>query len=291
MDDSQRDGAADPPRIERPEGRDLAYAEYGAADGTPVFAFHGVLGSRLGWSLFDEAAREQGVRLLAPERPGFGHSGFQRGRDLLDWPADVTALADHLGVDRFGLVGFSGGGPHAVACAHALPDQVRGVSLAGTVTPPSTHDRGRAYQRAVLDASGSVPGFSATAFASASWLAKTSRPQFRASLVASAGTPDRALFDSPVGDRLVDDAAEGFRAGGRGPAHDLELVGDDWGFDPAVDIPVTLYHGRADATVDLEMARAFGDLLPAADLHIGEGAHYSTLLDNRAALLRAATDA
>ncbi|WP_436928557.1 alpha/beta fold hydrolase [Halosimplex halobium] len=279
----------EPSTIELPDGRTLAYAEYGDPEGTPVFAFHGVIGSRLMWSLCDEAARERNIRLVAPDRPGFGASAFQRNRRLLDWPTDVCALADSLGVDRFGAVGFSGGGPHAMACAHAVPDRVRGVSLVSTVTPPETRDRADPFNEAVLSATRFVPGFSQAAFASSAWLAENARSQFRTALKAGSPPEDRAVFDSPAGETLFADGVEAFRNGARGPAHDLPLVGNDWGFDVReCRVPVDLWHGRADATVGPDLARAFGDLLPEADLYLGDGAHYSTYVDNRGALLDAA---
>jgi len=279
----------DPETIELSDGRTLAYAEYGDPDGTPVFAFHGVIGSRLLWSLCDDAGAERGVRVVAPDRPGFGGSDFQRGRRLLDWPADVAALADALGVDRFGVVGFSGGGPHALACAHEFPERVRGVALASTVTPPDTRNRADPFNEAVLAATRFVPGFSRTAFASSSWLAANNPAGFRAALTSGSPPVDRALFDGPDGDLLFADGAEAFNQGSRGPAHDLPIVGNDWGFDPAaVDRPVSLWHGRADDTVAVDLARAFADGLSDPDLYVTDDAHYSTLANNRAAIIESA---
>ena len=284
-----RPDESEPSTVALPDGRVLSYATCGDPEGEPVFCFHGVVGSRLTWSLCDEVATERGIRVVAPDRPGFGASDFQRGRRLLDWPADVAALADHLGVDSFGVAGFSGGGPHAMACAHELPGRVRGVSLVSTVTPPETRDRADPFNESVLAATRFVPGFSRAAFATAAWLAKHDRERLRASLRASAAPPDRALIDGPVGDLLVADVAEGFRRGSRGPAHDLPMVGNDWGFDVgAVDVPVTLRHGRADGTVGIELARAFADLLPAADLYVTDEAHYSTYVGGREAVLAGA---
>ena len=279
----------EPSTIDFPDGRTLSYAEYGDPDGTPVFCFHGVIGSRLMWSLAADEASDRGIRLVAPDRPGFGGSDFQAGRRLLDWPGDVCALADHLGVDRFGVVGFSGGGPHAMACAHAVPDRVRGVSLVSTVTPPETRSSADPFNEAVLSATRFVPGFSRAAFASSAWLAANARPQFRAALVASSAPPDRAVFDGPAGETLVTDSAESFRGGSRGPAHDLPLVGNDWGFDAGdCSQPVDLWHGRADRTVGVDLARAFGDLLPDANLSLTDDAHYSTFVHNRGEVVAAA---
>jgi len=276
----------EPSTIELPDGRTLAYAEYGDPAGTPVFAFHGVIGSRLMWSLCDDAATEREIHLIAPDRPGFGASDFQRDRRLLDWPGDVTALADSLGVDRFGVVGFSGGGPHAMACAHAVPERVRGVSLVSTVTPPETRDRADPFNEAVLSATRFVPGFSQTAFATSAWLADNAWPGFRTALTAGSPPADRAVFDGPAGETLFADGAEAFSQGSQGPAHDLPMVGNDWGFDAsAVEPPVRLWHGRADETVGLALAQAFADSLPDPDLYITDDAHYSTLVNNLGAVL------
>jgi pimeloyl-ACP methyl ester carboxylesterase len=281
----------EPSTIDLRDGRTLSYAEYGDPDGTPVFCFHGVIGSRLMWSLAADEASDRGIRLVAPDRPGFGGSDFQAGRRLLDWPDDVCELADHLGIEHFGVVGFSGGGPHAMACAHALPDRVRGVSLVSSVTPPETRSSADPFNEAILSATRFVPGFSQAAFASSAWLAANARPQFRAALVASSAPPDRAVFDGPAGETLVTDSAESFRGGSRGPAHDLPLVGNDWGFDAGdCPQPVALWHGRADQTVGVDLARAFGDLLPDADLYLTDDAHYSTFVHNRGEVVAAAAE-
>ena len=100
-----------------PDGRDLAYEEYGDPAGFPVLSFHGGLSSRLDAAPADAAARDGGVRLVAPDRPGMGLSTFQPGRRLVDWPADVTSLADALGLERFAVMGWSAGGPYAGGAA------------------------------------------------------------------------------------------------------------------------------------------------------------------------------
>jgi pimeloyl-ACP methyl ester carboxylesterase len=83
------------------------------------------------------------IRLIAPDRPGYGLSTFQRGRRLLDWPDDLAQLADALCIDRFAVVGLSGGGPHTLACALKLVDRLTGVGLVASTAPfdiPSATD-------------------------------------------------------------------------------------------------------------------------------------------------------
>lgn len=272
--------------VELPDGRSLAYETYGRADGRPVVCCHGNPGSRLLWSLLDEVAQERDVRLIAPDRPGFGRSDFLPGRRLTDWPEDVAALADDLDLDRFGVVGFSAGGPHAAACAHALPDGVASAVLVGSVAPPSIHEYAEAYERGLYAVSRSIPGASRGLFGAAGWLARNWRSRFREAMRSGLSERDRDLLAGPAGDVLVADAAEAFRGGGRGPAHEFPMLGDAWGFDPtATTPPVALYHGEADRLVDAGMSRSFAHAVPDADLHLVEGGHYSTLVDHAAAIL------
>src|SRR5262249_11736586 len=116
-----------------PDGRELGYAEWGDPDGAPVLYFHGTPASRLDPVCFPDAPAAAGVRLLSLDRPGMGLSTFQRRRRIADWPADVSAFADALGLERFGVAGWSGGGPYVLACAWRLADRLTGAALAAGV--------------------------------------------------------------------------------------------------------------------------------------------------------------
>ena len=113
-------------QIKLQDGRMLGYAEYGVPDGMPVFYFHGFPSSRLDWQFFDceDPVTELNARVIAADRPGFGLSDFQRGRRILGWPDDVAELADALQIDRFAVLGVSGGGPYAAACAFGIPGRL-----------------------------------------------------------------------------------------------------------------------------------------------------------------------
>src|SRR5215210_2245818 len=111
------------------DGRRLGYAEYGDSLGQPVMFFHGLGTSRLVCPPDEAAARKLGVRLIAVDRPGIGISDPLSGRSLLDWPRDVAQLADQLGIERFSVVGWSGGGPYAAACGHSLAHRVLAVGM------------------------------------------------------------------------------------------------------------------------------------------------------------------
>ena len=112
------------------DGRRLGYDEYGPPDGKPLFYFHGTPSSRKDWpALGNQGLPEKlGVRVIVADRPGMGLSDFQPERRIADWPADVVALADTLELERFSVLGYSGGGPYAVACAHTMASTHRRFS-------------------------------------------------------------------------------------------------------------------------------------------------------------------
>ena len=113
------------------DGRHLAYAEWGDATGTPVFFFHGFPHSRL-WCPDEDATRTARVRLITVDRPGIGRSDVLKARRYSDWPQDVVALADALGIGQFAVVGWSAGGPYAAACAALIAPRLTGAGIIST---------------------------------------------------------------------------------------------------------------------------------------------------------------
>jgi pimeloyl-ACP methyl ester carboxylesterase len=119
-----------------PDGRVLGVERFGAKAGAPLLYFHGLPGSRLDFRSEAATFAAAGIELIAIDRPGFGLSTPVRGRSLLDWPRDVEALCDRLGLERVVVLGYSSGGKYSLACAFALSERVAlaGV-LAGTGPP------------------------------------------------------------------------------------------------------------------------------------------------------------
>jgi pimeloyl-ACP methyl ester carboxylesterase len=120
------------------DGRTLTYAEWGDPEGFPVFTLHGTPGSRLTRHYDEGAYIDAGARVITYDRPGYGGSSRHRGRRVVDCVADVAALADDLGIDRFAIIGGSGGGPHALAVAARLPERVTRVTCAVGIVPYDT---------------------------------------------------------------------------------------------------------------------------------------------------------
>ena len=99
--------------------------EYGDKNGFPVFYFHGFPGSRQDGKIFefDKTASNLKIRLICLDRPGIGLSDFNKKRKLLDWPILVSSVADSLNIKEFSVLGLSGGGPYALACAYSIPER------------------------------------------------------------------------------------------------------------------------------------------------------------------------
>lgn len=104
--------------LKLPDSRLLGYVQYGDSNGNPLFFFHGLPSSRLECAEFDLIAKKHNIHLIGMDRPGMGLSTFQPNRKILDWPDDVTRLADHLELNSFRVMGSSGGGPYALVCAY-----------------------------------------------------------------------------------------------------------------------------------------------------------------------------
>lgn len=250
--------------LELEDGRTLGYAEYGAEDGKPVFVFHGFPGSRLTWPAFDpnDCAGELGLRIIAPERPGYGLSDFQPGRELLDWPDDVVALADLLGIDRFAVLGLSGGGPFASVCAYKIPDRLEATALVvgmGPADAPGIKD-GDCW---------TFPGKGSLKRRLLLWLTamvvRKKPDKFIEQMVSAVSAPDRRVLEAhpEVASMFTDDWREAFRSGVRGAHYESTLYKRPWGFRlQDVSADVHLWHGTQDNNVPVSVGRSVAETIP-----------------------------
>jgi pimeloyl-ACP methyl ester carboxylesterase len=250
------------------DGRTLAFAEWGDPAGRPVVMFHGTPGTRLTRPSDETPLHTRGVRLLTMDRPGYGLSDPHPGRRLLDWPADVAALADALGLEHFPIVGVSGGGPHALACAAALPTRVAAVALVGGPAPmdqPGVQTDMLRINRLAVRLADRLPAWTAA------WPTRLgSRVMHRYPLLtmrviaAPAAAPDRAALTSPLGvAESIQTIEEAFRRGTRGLIDDISVLSHPWGFAPAdIRVPVYLWQGMLDRNVPVGSGRYLADSIP-----------------------------
>ena len=249
------------------DGRRLGWAEYGQRAGVPVFFFHGTPGSRRVASWADQAARRRGVRLLAPDRPGFGRSDFQPGRTLGAWPADVVELADALGIGRFAVAGVSGGGPYVAACAWRIPGRLTHAAIVSGMgpldAPGLAAELPRGY-RASLRVVRRLPAAVRLTLGLGRLGLRRAPGCVLASVAASLAEVDRAIVRRPqVRALLLDDAREALRQGTQGAVWELILFSRPWDVPLGqIRMPVRLWHGDADAQVPVAIARRLAAALP-----------------------------
>jgi pimeloyl-ACP methyl ester carboxylesterase len=260
------------------EDRQVAYAEYGASGGTPVLFLHGTPGSRRLAALFDAEARECGIRLLALDRPGYGQSSPWPARSVTDAGTYVTAVLDDAGVERAGLLAFSGGAPHALAVAATHGDRVREVDLVAGATPPDVGDETPAIQRVLETLATTTPPLLRGLFRGQAWLAERLDPSFVVDQYTSEDGTE-AIPDAAAS-LVRRDFVEAFATSRRGAVTEFRITADDWAVPlEAVERPVRLWHGTDDTNVPIEGVRRFRDRLPTAQLEEIEGAdHLRTLL-------------
>jgi pimeloyl-ACP methyl ester carboxylesterase len=258
------------------DGRRLSFAEYGVPDGKPILLFHGIPGSRLLRHPDDGIAKGLGVRLIVPDRPGMGGSDPQPGRTFLDWPADVLALAEALGLGRFAVVGISGGAPYAAACGARLAARLTAVGIFSGVGP--------------LDAPGAMKGMLPTnrmgyrvarRMPWAVWRrvfglyygGVREHPEKLARATRREPEADRRMLAQPgVREMLTEMFEEAFRQGTEGPAWEGWLLARPWGFSLAeVGAPVYLWQGEADVVVTAAMGRYMAGEIPHCEGRFLEG--------------------
>ena len=255
------------------DGRDLAFMEWGDPDGFPVFYFHGTPGSRLEGAFADQAARRNGFRLIATDRPGFGRSSFQRHRRFADWPADVCALADGLRIGAFGVVGHSGGGPHLFACgAFIAPARLKFVGALGPwgpVATPEVQSSLNALDTAFARVARRLPVIMHAAFAPLGWSARLWPRLFFSIMKSSVSPADRLVMGNEDFLRVFRTVErEAFRQGSRGAAHEALIAYTDWGFKiDAVGVPTHIWLGVEDVFVPNAMGRYIEQTIPGVDFH------------------------
>ena len=255
--------------------RMLAYAEFGTAQGKPVFFFHGTPGSRF-FRPPDEITTKLGVRLITCDRPGYGLSAFQLGRRILDFPNDIRQLADHLGLQKFAVAGHSGGGPYVAACAYSLSERVSAASFlsaAGPVEAPTATLGMSAINKAGFTYGRYMPW---PLWRLLIWLIYHRKREDPAAAMdrENGHRPDAdeiQISRLEVREACLRSEVEAFRPGLRGFAWDARLLTCPWGFQlDKIHVPVYLWHGMADDLTSTGMARFMASQIPNARLTVCE---------------------
>ena len=271
------------------DGRRVSWAEYGSAGGTPLVMLHGTPGSRLQFQWMHDIAAADGIRVIAPERPGYGASDPvpDGGVTFARYADDLMQLSDHLELPSVTLGAASGGGGFAVVAAAAHPERfVRLILVSAALPVPRAGRRGTAAPvRLLLLLARYAPGITARLLA----MQLSADPDSAVSRAGKRFMPasDRRLLDDPEWRRQFDeDFREALKQGPGAAVHDLALGGGPLGVDPAdLAVETVLLHGTEDVNVPVGIARWVAALAPSARLIEQPGAGHLFSLERPRSIL------
>jgi len=272
------------------DGRRLCYTEYGDPAGKPLFVFHGNPNSRLLWGVIPGSPFLPNVRLIAPDRPGFGRTDFVEGVTTLEnWPSDVVALADSMGIGKFAIFAPSGGGPFALSCAWKIPEHLTSVGIFAGVGPfiPETDKNIASPIRMMWKKAPEMPGLFRLQMKVFSGLARRAPQLYIRMILGEFGDTDREVYERlNMAEALAPDRNESYRQGGIGTWYDA-LIPGDWPI-PLHEIraKVYLWQGDADISVPPSMARYMAEKIPDCEAEFIEGAGHFWIFEHLAEMLR-----
>lgn len=260
-----------------PDGRRLCWHEFGDLDGSPVIYTAGTPVSGLGGRTYDESARAAGLRWISPDKPGYGGSDYQRDRTVTGWGGDLAALAGHLGLDRFALVGESGGGPFTLAAAHRLSGRVSVAALIASAGGQHKSRAERASQQGRIRFYGwlarNAPVLNAVPLTVMRWSLTIPAWRERALRREMAKTPEAKHAGLRIEFEAVADA---LRQGTRATVQELALIRPPWPFPLSeVKTPVHLWHGARDTNAPIANSRYLVRALPDATLHVSDSSDHN----------------
>jgi pimeloyl-ACP methyl ester carboxylesterase len=262
-------------------GRSLDVLLAGPSDGLPLVFHHGTPGGVAVYPPMMSAAAARGLRLVLYARPGYGGSTPAPGRVVADAAADVAAVLDELGASRFVTAGWSGGGPHALACARLLSRRcMAAASLGG---PAPYRAAGLNWPAGMAEDNLAEFGAAAEGESELTDLLEKTAPLLRDITAdqlagAMAEVISTADYDAALNGELADYFASSFRAGlSAGIAgwrdDDLAFV-RDWGFAlaaPGDAAPVAIWHGDQDGMVPFSHGEWLARRIPGARSHLMSG--------------------
>jgi pimeloyl-ACP methyl ester carboxylesterase len=265
-----------------PDGRTLAYAEWGDPQGSPIIVIHGTPGCRLNRHPDNAKIAATGARAITFDRAGYGASDRHHGRRVVDCVADVEALADHLGLDRFATTGGSGGGPHCLAVASLLPDRVTRVACIVGIAPYDV--LGEKWFEGMdpqnIKEFGWALGDEATLEAELSREAEEMNQRIAedpANVLGDFEIPesDRAILARPeIAAVMTEALIECVRNGVGGWADDDLAFTRPWGFDPAsITVPTAVWWGADDVLVPASHGEWLAATIPNAVSRVDHGGH------------------
>jgi pimeloyl-ACP methyl ester carboxylesterase len=270
--------------LQLPDGAVIAFQEYGDPNGAPVIFCHGWPSSCTMARLTDEPARDLGIRIISPDRPGICASSLRPDRKLTDWPRVVERIVEYLGVREFRMLAISGGAPYAYVTAVAMPQQVQAIAIVGGAPPMAE----------LVNAEGLLPLYR--------WMLALYRTRPRllrrlfhlARPVLSVRPPVRfrplllkmlmlrrcdeeSLCEAGAFEAIFESQRRAWRGSAEGVIADAQIYAQPWGFAiEDVRVPVRLWHGKEDRAFSVHLAEEVANRLANCKAHfVDDAGHYS----------------
>jgi pimeloyl-ACP methyl ester carboxylesterase len=269
------------------DGRKLRWLECGNLAGRPVFVLHGSPGSRLLYRNHVSDAGRRGLRLIAPDRPGYGGSTSRRGRSVLDDVADVVAIADEIGLDRFAVWGHSGGGPRALACAATLPNRIVAAASLASAAPVGseglhpTEGWSESHISFFNKMKSDPAAWEAGLAEDAKAIRQSTPEEVLAGMLPILSEPDLAACTPTMMDFFTAHVVEGLRPGIEGWRDDFLAGAAPWGFElSSIQVPLQLWHGREDKIVPFSHGEWLSTHIEDAEIHLESGEGHVSIFEN-----------
>jgi pimeloyl-ACP methyl ester carboxylesterase len=265
-------------------GAVVAFQEYGDANGVPVIFCHGWPSSCTMARLTDEPARELGIRIISPDRPGISGSSLQPDRKLADWPHLMEGILDSLGIGEFRALAVSGGAPYAYATAAIMPGRVRAIAIVCGAIPMAELEDGRGLlplYRWMLALYRSRPQLLRRLFSMARPVLALRPPvRFRPLLLKMLmlrPCDAESLRDAAAFEAIFESQRRAWRGSAEGVIADAQIYAQPWGFSlEDIRVPVRLWHGTQDRAFSVRLAAEVAERLPNCKARfIDDAGHYS----------------
>lgn len=262
-------------------GRMLGYAEHGDPAGVPCFYYHGWPSARVQGILMDEIGKKYGLRIISPDRPGIGLSDFHPKRELKDWPPVLEELATHLGVDKFHVMGWSGGGPYVLITAMAMRERLLSATIV-CGAPPLTF---LGFQhmfwlyRLMIRLRHAFPTVLSTILLIGERISRGEPDKAPLKwLLPMLGKADREVLTNPVTFSAIRGGmVEALRRGPKAVIADADIYLSEWGFEvSAVNYLIHFWHGKEDRNIAWQYSEQLSSLMPHTTTRwLDHEGHYS----------------
>jgi pimeloyl-ACP methyl ester carboxylesterase len=276
------------------DGRKVDVFKGGREEGPTFLLHHGTPCEAGFWAIWNELALEEGFQLISVTRPGYGRSDRKKGRRVMDAAKDCEQVLNQLGIDSFVTAGWSGGGPHALACAALMPERCTSAATIAGFAPPLQMEID-VYAGMGLE---NVSEFSAAKEGESplrKWMKKNatgykniSGPDLAKSLGGLIPPVDKDYLNGDFAESLAKTIRLAIATGFDGWIDDDLAFVSDWGFDvKSITVPVAVWQGDKDLMVPFTHGQWLAKNISTAETRLIQNhGHISLLLENQSSIVK-----